>query len=258
VSIGRRGLLASAGLLLGGAAPPPPLAATPISRLALPWWRRRHAAKLRELRSRRVDLVFLGDSITQNWERSGPPDWQDFQPAWRHYYGGRDAVNLGFTGDATCHLLWRLRNGEASGIAPRAAVILIGANNLGRLHWPADDDVAGIVAVVEETRHRLARVRVLLLGVLPSERSAWASETTVAINRALAERYPAGGEVAFFDPAPLFAPGGRIERSLFYDPLLTPPQPPLHPTAAAQARLAAAIEPTLAALLGERPRPPLT
>ena len=254
--IGRRGLLAAA-LLAGSAFERPPPAATPISRLETPWWRRRHDTKLGELRSRPVDLVFYGDSITQNWERSGPPAWQDFQPGWRHFYGNRNAVNLGYTGDATCHLLWRLRNGEATGIAPRAAVVLIGANNLGRLHWPAGDDVAGIAAVVGEIRRRLPRTRVLLLGVLPSERSPWISETTLAINRALAGRYPAGGEVVFTDLAALFAPGGRLDRSLFYDPRLTPPDPPLHPTAAAQARMAAAIEPELARMLGEPARPPL-
>ena len=129
-----------------------------------------------------------GNSITQNWEHSGPPAWRDFQPAWQHYYGNRNAVNLGFSGDATCHLLWRLRNGEIDGITPRAAVILIGANNLGRLHWPAADDIAGIVAVVDETRRKLPQTRVLLLAVLPSERSDWASETTLEINRALAAR----------------------------------------------------------------------
>jgi lysophospholipase L1-like esterase len=241
--IGRRGLL-----LLAAAAPRVPPAATPVSRLDTPWWRRRHEAKLAEVRERRVNLLWLGDSITQDWERP------DFQWAWRHYYGGRDAVNLGFTGDATCHLLWRLGNGEVAGIAPRAAVVLIGANNLGRLHWPADEDVTGIVAVVAETRRRLPRTRVLLLGVLPSGRSAWVSATTVEINRALAAHYPAGGEVAFIDPAPLFAPGGVLDRAAFLDPLLMPPEPPLHPTAAAQARLAAAIEPTLAAWLGEKPR----
>ena len=32
----------------------------------LPWWRARLEAKQEELRTRRVDLIFLGDSITQD------------------------------------------------------------------------------------------------------------------------------------------------------------------------------------------------
>ncbi|CAH2598583.1 SGNH_hydro domain-containing protein [Rhodovastum atsumiense] len=257
--IGRRALLAAGAAALGGAVPAAaalPLAATPVSRMDLRWWRERHAAKLAEIRSRPVELVFLGDSITQNWETSGPPPWRDFAPLWRHWYGDRQAVNLGFSGDATCHLLWRLRNGEIDGIAPKATVILIGANNLGRLHWPAEDTLAGIEAVVAETRHRLPDSGILLLGILPSERSAWASATTQTVNRALASRFGKGQVpgVVWFDPEPVFAPGGRFDRSLFYDPLLSPPQPPLHPTAEGQARLAAAIEPTLARLLGQAPR----
>ncbi len=45
---------------------------------------------------------------------------------------------------------------------------------------------------------------------------------------------------------------GYADRADFLDPLLTPPQPPLHPTAQAQARMAAAMEPTLAKMLGDR------
>ena len=72
------------------------MAATPIARTDLPWWRSRHEAKLRELAQTRPDLIFLGDSITQNWERAGPPEWQNFAPEWTRFYGDRNAINLGF------------------------------------------------------------------------------------------------------------------------------------------------------------------
>jgi lysophospholipase L1-like esterase len=244
-------------LLLGGAAPAPRhavLAAEPISRMNLGWWRERHEAKLEELQSRRVDLIFLGDSITQDYEVSGPPEWRDFAPVWEHFYGTRNAVNLGFNGDATSHLLWRIENGEVDGISPKVAVILIGANNLGRLHWPAADTVAGIDAIITQLHRRLPRTRLLLLGVLPSERSAWASETTVAINRALAARYGRGGGVTYLDVGRVFIRNGHLDTSLFFDPLLSPPAAPLHPTAEGQAMMAAAIEPVLAKLLGDTPR----
>ena len=44
---------------------------------------------------------------------------------------------------------------------------------------------------------------------------------------------------------------GRLDHDLFMDPKLTPPAPPLHPTAQGQQRMAEAIEPTLAKLLGD-------
>jgi len=230
------------------------LAATPISRLDLPWWRERHEAKLQELHRDRVDLVFLGDSITQDWERQGPPPWMDFQPVWQRFYGDRHAVNLGFVGDTTANLLWRIEHGEVDGIAPKVAVVLIGANNLGRVHWSAEDTLACIDTVLAALHRKLPGTKVLLLGILPSDRSPWATETTGSVNRVLAARYGHGGDVSFVDVGQVFMTSGRLDRDLFYDPRHTPPKPPLHPTAQGQERMAAAIEPTLAALLGERPR----
>ncbi len=218
------------------------------------WWRIRHEEKLAEVRSRRVDLIWLGDSITQDWEKHGPPDWQDFAPAWQHFYGGRHAVNLGFRGDNTGHLLWRMQNGELDGIHPRAAVVLIGANNLGRVHWNAPQTVAGIVAVVDELRSRLPATRILLLGILPSVRSKYVTQTAHVVNHELAERYASGDEVTFMDLSRLFLRDGQVDRTQFFDDQLEPPDPPLHPTAQVQARMAEAIEPTLAAMLGDKPR----
>jgi lysophospholipase L1-like esterase len=228
------------------------LAATPISRMDLPWWRQRHEAVLERIRRGRTGLVFLGDSITQDWERRGPPEWADFVPVWERFYGDRDAVNMGFVGDTTANLLWRVRNGEVDGISPKAVVVLIGANNLGRLHWSAADTVSGIEAIIAELRRRLPRTPILLLGVLPSDRSPWASATTVEINHALAERYGGAGEVSYLDAGPIFMNGGHLDRELFFDPKLNPPAAPLHPTAQAQERMAALMEPTLERLLGDR------
>lgn len=229
------------------------LAAVPIARTDLPWWRERHEAKLHELAQAKPELIFLGDSITQDWEHSGPPEWQDFAPAWQHFYGDRHAINLGFKGDTTASLLWRIRNGEVSGIAPKAAVVLIGANNLGKVHWSAQDTVTGIDTIIGELHKRLPTTKILLLGVLPSERSAGITEATAQINRMLAERYRDDRSVSFLDLTALFMRNGVLNRGLFLDPKLTPPDPPLHPSAQGQAMMAKAMEPMLANMLGDRP-----
>ena len=223
-----------------------PLAATPLSR-DLPWWRARHEAKLRERTLRPVDLVFLGDSITQQYEKP------DYQPVWQRFYGDRHPLNLGFIGDATSHLLWRIESGEVDGLSPHAAVILIGANNLGHLHWSAEDTVAGIDAVVAATRRRLPRTRLVLVSVLPSDRGPWVWDSTRRINRALAARHAD----ILVDVTPLFVEGGpsgsgHVDVSQFADPLLPRPAPALHPTPAAQARMAAALEPAVARAMGDR------
>lgn len=233
-----------------------PVAATPISRMDTPWWRARHEAKLAEIKGRRVDLVWLGDSITQSWEMAGPEEWRNFAPVWQHFYGGRFALNLGFKGDTTAHLLWRMQNGELDGLQPKAVVILIGANNMGRVRWTAPQTVAGIEAVVAEAKRRLPRAKILLLSVLPSVRSKYVTRTTEAINRSLEATFGnnAVPGVVWLDVTRLFMRDGEVDRTQFYDDRLTPPEPPLHPTAPAQARLAEAMEPALSAMLGDRPR----
>ncbi len=228
------------------AAPP---AAQPIARENLAWWAARHQQKVAAARAGGIDLVLLGDSITQRWEAPA------YRKAWQRFYGDRRVLNLGFKGDATSHLLWRIQHGELDGLQPKAAVILIGANNLGRLHWPAAADVAGIIAVVEATRARLPGCGILLLSVLPSDRGTWVAATTAAINRALAARYASGAVagVRYLDVAALFQHSdGTTDVSQFADPAQSPPEPALHPSPAGLARLASAIEPALAAMLGDR------
>ena len=245
----RRLVLIAAAVLTGASGP----AANPFSRDNLPWWHARHEEKLARVRQGHVDLVFLGDSIMQDWEERGPPEWRDFAPQWQRFYGDRNAVNLGFKGDTTASLLWRMQHGEIDGIQPKAAVMLIGANNNGRVHWSADQTLEGIAAVIAEAHRKLPTTKILLLSVLPSDRSAWVDQTTVEINRGLAERYGHGQDplVTYMDVTGLFMKDGKLDRAAFLDGYLTPPDPLLHPTAQTQARLSEAIEPTLAKMLGD-------
>ena len=230
------------------------LAAVPISRMDLPWWRQRFEEKQAELRRGPIDLVWYGDSITQDWERHGPPAWRDFAPIWQRFYGGRHAINLGFIGDSTANLIWRIDHGEASGISPKVAVVLIGANNFGLPHWPASETVPGIEEVVHLLREDLPKTAIVLLSVLPSDRSAWVTENTTLTNEALGRIYADNSMVHFIDLTDLFMKGGKLDRSLFLDQYLKPPEPLLHPTAQAQEMVAAAIEPTIARLMGDRNR----
>lgn len=236
------------------AAPRVNLAAVPISRMDLPWWRQRFEEKAAELRNQRVDLVWYGDSITENFEHHGPPPWQDFAPVWQRFYGGRHAVNLGFIGDSTANLIWRIDHGEASGISPKVAVVLIGANNFGLPHWPASETVPGIEEVVRLLRDHLPHTAIVLLSVLPSERSTWVSENTALTNASLAKRYASSLTVHYIDLTGIFVKAGKLDRTLFLDRFFSPPEPLLHPTPAAQVMICAAIEPTVALLMHDRNR----
>lgn len=233
-----------------GRAPWPP---GPHPRLEETWWTQRFALKQVELQKGEADLLFLGDSITQNWELHGPPEWRDYASAWERFYGKRNAVNLGFAGDGTPHLLWRVQNWDFRSVQPKAAVVLIGANDLLLAGRPAPAVVDGIHAIVTTLRGKLPRTHVLLLGLLPNRVSRWMTRETARVNAGLRARDWTGTDLVFLESGHPFLREGRIDPTQYCDPLIDPALPVLlHPTAAAQARLAEAIEPALANILSGR------
>lgn len=234
-----------------GAEAPPPTAG-PISRFDDLRWMARHLAKLLEARFRPAHLVLFGDSIMANYELKGPGPRRDYSGVWQRYYADRDTLNLGFSGDGTRHLLWRIIHGEIHGISPKVAVVLIGINDIVWLHRTAADTVAGINAVVGELHLRLPATKILLVGLLPSERGgASVRQTTAEVNSALATRYGDGQVpyVTYRDVSPAFLKNGVLNTSLFSDPQQVPPEPAVHPSPEGQERLAAALESTLSELL---------
>ena len=107
-----------------------------------------------------VDLLFVGDSITDAWRRG--EQHKLFTERW----GKHNPLNLGIGGDRTQHVLWRLENGEVEGIKPKAIVLMIGTNNLGNKE-SVQDTIAGVKAVVASLRSKLPESKLLLLAVFP-------------------------------------------------------------------------------------------
>ncbi len=160
----------------------------PTARLEVPWWAERHAIRETVRRHPDVGLLLIGDSITQNYEKASPPD-EDFQLIWKQFYEPRHALNLGFSGDTTANLLWRLTHGEIDGLRPQAAIVLIGTNNTGHANQTAEQTEAGIGNVVGTLTQRLPQTRILILGILPSDVSPAKTAADQAINAWLAQRY---------------------------------------------------------------------
>lgn len=124
------------------------------------WWTRRHEQKLRDIKAQeKVDLLMIGDSITHAWEDTG-------KAAWERYYAKRHAFNLGFGGDRTENVLWRLQNGAVDGVSPRLVVLMIGTNNAYRKDKPRHI-AAGVEAIIGELRRRLPDAKVLVLAIFP-------------------------------------------------------------------------------------------
>ena len=106
----------------------------------------------------KVDLIFIGDSITSDWESRGPKVWEQF-------YGKRNAVNLGIGGDRTQHVIWRLDNGNVKGISPKAAVVMIGTNN--SRDNTSEQIAEGVTVIINQLRNKLPETKVLLLAIFP-------------------------------------------------------------------------------------------
>jgi lysophospholipase L1-like esterase len=217
-------------------------------------WLNLHQKNLELIHKQPVDLIFLGDSITNNWDKTGPAPDQVFQPIWQEFYGDRKAFNLGVSGDETQHVLWRLQNGEVDGLSPKVVVLMIGTNNTwhhGNLDW--QDVLAGEIAVVDELHRRLPKTKVLLLGIFPSGVSTAKTIEDENINRALGQLYEGSSYVTFLDIKNAFYKNGKLDESLFYDTRLTPPgRASVHPDTVGQRKWAEAIEPTLSQLLGDK------
>jgi len=127
---------------------------------AVSWWEDRHKDKLEQVKAGNIDLVFIGDSITQGWEKEG-------LKAWEKFYGKRNALNLGFSGDRTENVLWRLDHGEVDGISPKVAVLMIGTNNTGHRLEKTEYTAAGIKKILDTLKEKLPKTKVLLLAIFP-------------------------------------------------------------------------------------------
>ncbi len=133
---------------------------------AVTWWMPRHEAKLKAKREAgKVDLLFVGDSITQGWEQDGKEVWNEF-------YAKRNTFNLGFSGDRTEQVLWRIEHEEFDDLQPKAIVLLIGTNNTGHRQDPAEQTAEGIRQVVTKLHEKMPAAHVLLLAIFPRGQSA--------------------------------------------------------------------------------------
>ena len=133
------------------------------------WWFDRHAEKIAEIEKsnnpkdeRKIELLMVGDSITNNFDKKGPGE-----PVWKKYFTPLNALNLGFGGDRTNHVLWRLEHLPKIKPAPLAASLMIGTNNIC---WGSDKPKQAAEGIQEITRKLNAmypKMKILVLGVFP-------------------------------------------------------------------------------------------
>ncbi len=196
-------------------------------------WLARHKELQNRAKEGKIDLLFLGDSITQGWNDN---------EIWRRHYAPRKAANFGIGGDRTEHVLWRIQNGEVDGIAPKVTVLLIGTNNADA-NTP-DEIAQGITAIVTELRKRLPTTQILLLGIFPRDPQPTAKrEALKAVNEKIA-KLDDGSHVRFLDIGAVFLnEDGTISREIMPDYI--------HLTSQGYRKWADAMEPSLWSMLDE-------
>ena len=199
-------------------------------------WMKRHDSFNTRVAKGNVDLVFIGDSITQGWGGKG-------KDVWAKFYGKRNTVNLGIGGDRTQHVIWRLDNGNLKNITPKAAVIMIGTNNSG---GNTSKEIAdGVEVIVKQIRTKSPKTKILLLGVFP--RGTNNADKRRQVNEGantIFSKLDDGKHVHYLDIGPKFLEkDGTLTREIMPDLL--------HLSEKGYSIWAESIESELAKLLGE-------
>ena len=178
-------------------------------RLNVPWWKARLAEKEAQAQTQH-DTVFLGDSITHNWDTLAP----DLQ---KQYFG--DVLNLGFSGDRTHEVLWRIRRIDWAKVAPKRIMLMIGTNNAGT-NGPPEETFEGIRAIVDHLKAECPDATITLLKIFPrgDDEEDGARRLNDAVNARLHE-LAEGKRVLLRDVSPFYfmQDGKTLNRALVPD-----------------------------------------
>src|SRR5215207_3919317 len=171
-----------------------------------------HAELLEKRKKGRIDLYFLGDSITRRWGTSDE-QYRAFLENWRRNFFGWNAADFGWGGDTTQNILWRLRNGELDGVNPRVIVLMAGTNNVGRQspQGPDDPRVAdvprGIKAILDLCRRKAPGATIILMGITPRNDNTAVMPVIDEINRRIA-KFADGKSIRYVNINDRLADGG--------------------------------------------------
>ena len=190
-------------------------------------------------------MYFVGDSITRRWGATDP-QYRPLLENWKTNFFGWNAADFGWGGDRIENILWRLRNGELTGLHPKVFVVLAGINNVG--NQPADaakieDIVRGIEAIIKSCHAQAPNATIILMGLFPRNDNLAVMPSINQINRHIA-RLADGKHVRYLDLTDRLA--DRAGRAL--PGILNSDQ--LHPTLKAYQIWADALKPLLTELLG--------
>jgi lysophospholipase L1-like esterase len=195
--------------------------------------RAKHAANVAIAEKGDIDVLFMGDSITDSWRGTG-------KAVFDRYYGNMKVANFGIGGDTVQGVLYRLRDGEGQGFQPKAIMLMIGTNNAATLS--SAEIAEGVGAIVMDMRTRFPAAKILLLAIFPRGNPGDSlRNTALGVNPIIAKLHD-GKNVFFLDiGAKFLAANGTLPADIMPDKL--------HPNAKGYEIWAEAVKEPLAALL---------
>ena len=191
-----------------------------------------------------IDLLFVGDSITDwfYWPRGGGEATGG--KVWEANFGPLKAADFAIAGDTTQGVLWRMQNGELEGFKAKLIILMLGTNNTGAN--PVGQIIEGDRLIVDEFKKQQPQAKVLVLGVFPRNNARAPEQTPVmnaiikAVNTGLAQ-FADNKQVFYMDIGDKFLVNGVVPADIMADGL--------HPTAKGYQIWADAILPTVKNLM---------
>ncbi len=183
------------------------------------FWLRRHQTFVKIARRGKVDVLFLGDSITDAWGGEGHNPNANGAQIFKDEFVPMGAANFGISGDRTQHVLWRLQNGELKGIQPKVVMLMIGTNNSNGNDNTAEEIADGVKAIVKEIHKQSPKTKVLLLAVFPrGAKPNKQREKISKVNQIISKLDDDGKTVKYLDIGKEFmTEKGEIPKDIMYD-----------------------------------------
>ena len=202
------------------------------------FFRAKHEQNLEVARAGDIELLLMGDSITDFWRNEDGAFAG--KPVLDEYFGQWKIANFGIAGDTTQGVLYRLQNGEGEGFSPRAVMLMIGTNNTGRNN--AAEISEGVGAVVLQLQQSFPEAQILLLGIFPRGMAADPARATIATINETISRLDDGEKVHYLDIGHVFLDAnGEIPPTVMSDRL--------HPSTEGYRLWAEAVQEPLTALM---------
>mmetsp|Transcript_487 Transcript_487/g.790 ORF Transcript_487/g.790 Transcript_487/m.790 type:complete len:502 (-) Transcript_487:46-1551(-) len=135
----------------------------------------------RKMESTGLDVVFIGDSITEQRQGTAHGEHVDdyvsikevFDKTFTKDKGGDfDGIAMGIAGDTAPNVLWRLLNGESPfGLEPKVWWVHVGINDLSVKGCSEEVTLLGILRVVEEIQNKCPDAKIVINSILPVRRN---------------------------------------------------------------------------------------